>query len=65
MYLCKLGGWKNILFQTNNPIPFLKISAEVVLEGGDNALGRKYLMRVPMSEFNLNSSPFQKNYAKL
>lgn len=32
-YLCKLGGWKNIIFQTDNPIPFLKISADVVQEG--------------------------------
>ena len=26
----KLAGWKNILFQTYNPIPFLKINGEVI-----------------------------------
>lgn len=31
-YLCKLGGWSNILFTTDNPIPFLKINGEVVAE---------------------------------
>lgn len=63
-YLCKLGGWKNIIFQTENPIPFLKISGEVVAEGKE-AEKRNYLMKINMGEFNLLASPFQKVYAKL
>ncbi len=30
-YLIKIGGWVNVLFSTSNPIPFLKISADVVM----------------------------------
>lgn len=30
LYVCKLGGWKNMIFQTSNPFPFLKIGAEVL-----------------------------------
>ena len=28
----KIGGWRNVLFSTQNPIPFLKINADVVAE---------------------------------
>jgi hypothetical protein len=28
--MCKLGGWKNIIYQSFNPYPFLKINAEVI-----------------------------------
>ena len=31
----KIGGWKNVLFTTQNPIPFLKINADVVAESPD------------------------------
>lgn len=34
-YMIKIGGWRNALFQTNNPIPFLKIGANVLMENKD------------------------------
>ena len=30
--LYKYVGWKNILFVTKNPVPFLKINASIVAE---------------------------------
>lgn len=49
--MCKLGGWRNILFQTFNPYPFLKISAEVVEAEEKNTIDRprSYLMKVNMN----------------
>lgn len=65
--MCKLGGWKNILFQTYNPYPFLRISAEVVEaeERITEKRVRSYLMRVRMEELCFNGSPFQGIKAKL
>lgn len=66
LYLCKIGGWKNIIFPTSNPIPFLKIGADVVGEGTSELTNNKnYLMRINMTDFNLLVNPFRKVYAKL
>jgi hypothetical protein len=66
LYLIKLSGWKNVLFETRNPIPFLKIGGEVVAEsGGSKVYGRTYLMKINTHQLNLTVSPFQKVYAKL
>ena len=63
-YVIKLGGWKNALFQTNNPIPFLKIGATIISEA-EEKIGRIYLMNLNLREFCLTTSPYSKMYAKL
>lgn len=64
LYMMKIGGWKNALFQTDNPIPFLKLGATVLVENKEE-YATSYLMNLNMEEFSLSSSPFNKIYAKL
>lgn len=65
LFLMKIGGWKNILFQTNNPIPFLKMNGNVIKDQKrDNGVSN-YLMQMNLQGFHLGTTSFHKIYAKL
>ena len=65
LFLIKIGGWKNIIFQTNNPVPFLKMNGNVIKDRKRENGTSSYLMQINMQGFHLVASSFHKIYAKL
>lgn len=60
MIICKLIGWDQIIFATNNPVPFLKTNADI-LEDKFEGINKKYLMILKLSKLTLQKNPFNKN----
>ena len=64
--ICQIGGWRNIIFTTQNPVPFLKINSDVIAESSEeHPQDKLYLMKLKLSKMSLLSSPFQNMYPRL
>lgn len=59
--MCRMCGWRNVIFSTEDAVPLLRINAEVVGESNRNPQKDKlYLMRVRLGEMSFSLSPFNK-----
>ena len=59
--MCRMCGWRNVIFSTEDAVPLLRINAEVVGESSRNPQKDKlYLMRVRLGEMSFSLSPFNK-----